>query len=68
MNYGLVRLDDFKRVGGLDGRYKFYCADGDLCYKLYQSGKQLIPLPGCFVVHNNVLDVQKKVNTDNSGK
>jgi ADP-heptose:LPS heptosyltransferase/glycosyltransferase involved in cell wall biosynthesis/2-polyprenyl-3-methyl-5-hydroxy-6-metoxy-1,4-benzoquinol methylase len=67
MNYGLVRLDDFKQVGGLDEGYKFYCADGDLCYKLYQSGKRLIPLPGCFVVHNNVLDVQKKVNTDNSG-
>lgn len=67
MNYGLVRLDDFKLAGGLDERYKFYCADGDLCYKLYQSGKQLIPLPGCFVVHNNVLDVQKKVNVDNSG-
>jgi glycosyltransferase involved in cell wall biosynthesis/predicted SAM-dependent methyltransferase len=67
MNYGLVRLDDFNRVGGLDSLYKFYCADGDLCYKLYQSGKQLIPLPGCFVVHNNVLDVQKKVNVDNSG-
>jgi glycosyltransferase involved in cell wall biosynthesis len=68
MNYGLVRLDDFNRVGGLDESYKFYCADGDLCYKLYQSGSQLIPLPGCFVVHNNVLDAQKKVNTDHSGK
>ncbi len=66
MNYGLVRLDDFKRANGLDISYKFYCADGDLCYKLYQSGKQLIPLPGCFVVHDNVLDMQKKINTNDS--
>jgi len=60
MNYGLLRIDYFREVGGLDERYRFYCADGDLCMKLYESGKQLVPLPQCFVIHNNVLDMQKK--------
>lgn len=62
LNYGLFRLEDFNSVGGLDDQYKFYCADGDLCFKFYEQGKTLIPLPGSFVTHNNVLDVQKKVN------
>jgi glycosyltransferase involved in cell wall biosynthesis len=60
MNYGLFRMDYFREVGGLDERYRFYCADGDLCLKLYESGKQLVPLPQCFLIHNNVLDMQKK--------
>ena len=62
MNYGLVRLDCFREVGGLDESYKFYCADSDLCYKLYERGWQLIPLRGCLVTHNNVLDAQKMAN------
>ncbi len=66
MNYGLVRLDSFRAVGGLDERYNFYYADGDFCNKLYETGKQLIPLPDCFVVHNNVIDVQKKEYLDGS--
>ncbi|MHC5060097.1 MAG: FkbM family methyltransferase [Planctomycetota bacterium] len=66
MNYGLVRLDYFRAVGGLDEAYRFYCADSDLCLKLYQSGKQLIPMPYCFVVHDNILDVTKQTNSNNS--
>jgi glycosyltransferase involved in cell wall biosynthesis/Tfp pilus assembly protein PilF len=66
MNYGLVRLDYFRKVNGFDENYKFYCADGDLCLKFSEKGKQLIPLPGCFVVHNNVMDNQKKSNLNNS--
>ncbi len=66
MNYGLVRIDALAAVGGIDESYRFYCADGDLCYKLYESGRQLVPLPGCFVVHNNILDNQKKANARTS--
>ena len=62
MNYGLVRLDCFKEAGGLDEDYRFYCADTDFCYKLYQKGMQLIPLPGCLITHNNILDAQKQIN------
>jgi len=62
MNYGLVRLDCFKEVGGLDEDYRFYCADTDFCYKLYQKGMRLIPLPGCLITHNNILDAQRQAN------
>lgn len=69
MNYGLVRIEHFREVKGFDEHYRFYCADGDLCYKLYASGKRLIPLPASRVVHNNIQDVQKKANIEsNSGK
>ncbi|MEK7224617.1 MAG: hypothetical protein AAB221_02925, partial [Bacteroidota bacterium] len=66
MNYGLLRLEDFRDVNGLDEEYKFYCADGDLCLKLYEKGKKLIPLSQCLVIHNNVLDNQKKSNLNDS--
>jgi len=66
MNYGLLRRESFCEVNGLDEVYKFYCADGDLCYKLYERGKKLIPLPQCLVIHNNILDSQKKSNLNNS--
>jgi GT2 family glycosyltransferase len=62
LNYGLVRLDLFRDSKGLDDLYDFYCADGDLCLKLYEQGRQFIPLPHCFVTHNNVADVQKQIN------
>ncbi len=62
MNYGLVRLDRFMEVGGLDEAYEFYCADSDLCYKLYETSKHLIPLAHCFVDHNNILDARKSCN------
>lgn len=64
LNYGLVRLDMFREVGGLDESYKFYCADGDLCLKLYERGKRFIPLSQCAVVHNNISDETKRVNRD----
>jgi len=62
LNYGLVRLDRFRECGGLEECYNFYCADTDLCYKLYERGHELIPLGGCFVTHDNLLDVQKQAN------
>ena len=68
LNYGLVRLDLFRDSRGLDDLYDFYCADGDLCLKLYEQGRQFIPLPHCFVTHNNVADVQKQVNVQAAQK
>ena len=60
LNYGLMRLDHFREVGGIEESYKFYCGDTDLCYKFYKSGKQLVPVPGSFVIHDNVFDMMKK--------
>ncbi|MBE0534077.1 MAG: glycosyltransferase [Phycisphaerae bacterium] len=64
MNYGLFRLDHFTKVGGLNEQYRFYCADGDLCYRFYSAGKRAVVLPHCFVVHNNVLDAAKQQHAD----
>jgi ADP-heptose:LPS heptosyltransferase len=68
MNYGLIRLKSFREVGGFDEAYNFYCADTDLCYKLYERGRELVPMSGCFVRHENLLDVRKLVNSDASGR
>jgi len=62
MNYGLVRMEAFRAVGGLDESYGFYCADSDLCLRLSQAGYRLIPLAGCLVTHDNVLDALKQAN------
>jgi len=62
MNYGVVRTEHFRGVQGLDEAYQFYCADGDLCLKLYQRGYQLVPLHECFVMHHNTLDAGKQIN------
>ncbi len=68
LNYGLVRLDHFRECGGLEECYSFYCADTDLCYKLCEGGRQLIPLAGCFVTHDNLLDIQKQANAGRSAR
>lgn len=68
MNYGLLRLEEFRGVGGLNEAYKFYCADGDICLKLYEKGKALIPLPESLVIHNNILDTQKISNVKDSNQ
>jgi tetratricopeptide (TPR) repeat protein len=62
MNFGLIRLDVFRELGEFDNAYVFRCPDIDLTFKVYQSGRQLIPLGGCLLVHNNVQDELKKKN------
>ncbi len=62
MNFGLIRLDVFRQLGGFDNAYVFRCPDIDLTFKVYQSGRQLIPLAGCLLIHNNVQDELKKKN------
>ncbi|MEK7994384.1 MAG: glycosyltransferase family A protein, partial [Planctomycetota bacterium] len=62
MNFGLIRLDVFKELGGFDGAYVFRCPDIDLSFKVYESGRQLIPLAGCLLTHNNIQDELKHKN------
>ncbi|MBM4147173.1 MAG: glycosyltransferase, partial [Nitrospira sp.] len=64
LNYGLVRLDLFREVGGLHEDFRFYHADSDFCLKLYSRGKQFIPLARCLITHNNILDVHKKEHSE----
>jgi len=68
MNYGLFRSDCFREVGGLNEQYRFYCADGDLCYRFYSTGRRFIVLPECFVVHDNAVDVHKSTHAADSAK
>ena len=56
LNYGLLRRTTFWEVGGLDETYVFYCADGDLSFKLREAGKVLFPLPECLVTHYKGMD------------
>ncbi|MEJ2704217.1 MAG: glycosyltransferase family 9 protein, partial [Sedimentisphaerales bacterium] len=60
MNFGLIQLDVFEKVGGFDETYLFRGADIDLSFKVCKSGRQLIPLAGCLLTHNNVQDELKK--------
>jgi len=62
MNYGLIRLDVFNELNGLDEGYKFYSADIDLTFKVYKSQRQLIPLPDGLLIHDNVQDSLKEKN------
>jgi glycosyltransferase involved in cell wall biosynthesis len=68
INYGLIRREDFWNVGGLDTGYMFYCADGDLCFKLYEAGKDFIPLPLCLVEHFKGIDSMTKFHFNHSGR
>lgn len=60
LNYGLIKLDYFREVSGLNEDYIFYHADSDFCLKLYKTGKQLIPLPESFITHINTFDIHKR--------
>ncbi|MCL5030011.1 MAG: glycosyltransferase [Bacteroidetes bacterium] len=68
INYGLIRIDLFHKVNGLDEDYKFYCADGDLCLKLLKEGYKILPLPYSKIIHKNDLDVNKKENLTEAEK
>jgi len=60
VNYGLIKKEAFWEVGGLDTSYKFYCADGDLCFKLYDAGKTFIPCPKSLVTHYKGIDASSQ--------
>ena len=62
MNFGLIRLDVFRELDGFDEDYVFRCPDIDLSFKVYESGRQLIPLADCLLTHNNEMDELKKKN------
>lgn len=62
VNYGLINTALAKAVGGFNETYNFYCADGDLCLRLLQSGFRIVPCLEARVLHNNVLDRLKEGN------
>ena len=62
INYGLIRMDLFKQVNGFDEKFRFYCADGDICLKLVKEGYKILPLPYSKIIHNNIFDESKQKN------
>lgn len=62
VNYGLLRTEQATAVGGFSQAYQFYCADGDLCFKLRQAGKAILPAFAAQVTHNDLQDKLKAAN------
>lgn len=52
VNHGLYVRTALQEVGWIDeDRYCFYCADGDLCLKLWEQGYEVVDCPTSFVEH-----------------
>lgn len=47
----MVRADDFRAVGGLDGRFFAHCEEIDFCWRLRLIGKKIMCLPESHVYH-----------------
>lgn len=62
INYGLIRTAYARDAGGFSNDYNFYCADGDMCFRLLQAGRDLIPAFKARVDHHHVMDGVKQGN------
>jgi glycosyltransferase involved in cell wall biosynthesis len=52
VNHGLYVRAALQEVAWIDeDRYQFYCADGDLCLKLWEQGYEVVDCPTSFVEH-----------------
>lgn len=52
VNHGLYVRAALQQVAWIDeDRYQFYCADGDVCLKLWQQGYEVVDCPTSFVEH-----------------
>jgi GT2 family glycosyltransferase len=47
----LMRADALHELGGLDERYRLYCEDIDLCWRLHRAGWRVRYYPEAVVVH-----------------
>ena len=47
----LIRSADYRRAGGLDGRFFAHCEEIDLCWRLCLLGRKIRCLPQCHVYH-----------------
>jgi len=51
VNNGVFRRDVLEEVGWIDEKYRFYCADGDLCLKMWQKGYRVVDCPEAKLEH-----------------
>ncbi|NDV26679.1 hypothetical protein [Desulfovibrio sp. JC010] len=64
VNYGFLSTPLCKSLGGFSDEYKFYCADGDICLRVLESGYRIIPCLEAKVLHDNVLDQLKQSSNE----
>lgn len=46
-----IRLDDYRKAGGLDGRFFAHMEEIDLCWRLRARGRQIVCVPQSVVYH-----------------
>lgn len=46
-----IRLDDYRKAGGLDGRFFAHMEEIDLCWRLRARGRQIVCIPQSVVYH-----------------
>lgn len=46
-----IRMEDYRRVGGLDGRFFAHMEEIDLCWRLRSRGRKIVCLPQSVVYH-----------------
>lgn len=47
----LFRGELLKRLGGFDSRFFYHCEETDLCYRVWQSGSQILFCPDAEITH-----------------
>jgi glycosyltransferase involved in cell wall biosynthesis len=65
VNHGLYLKQALEDVSYIDEKtFKFYCADIDLCFKMYQKGYSIIPSENSYIEHypHATLKVRKQNN------
>lgn len=54
-----IRMDDYKKAGGLDGRFFAHMEEIDLCWRLKARGRQVTCVPASTVFHVGGATLQK---------
>lgn len=65
VNHGLYLREAMHKVDFIDEEnYKFYCADGDLCLRIFKEGYEIAPAENSYVEHYNYANI--KIRAENS--
>ncbi|MCE5336499.1 MAG: glycosyltransferase [Desulfobacteraceae bacterium] len=61
VNHGMFLKEALEEVNYIDeDTYQFYCADGDLCLKLWHAGYQVLESPKSFVEHHAHANIKQR--------
>lgn len=62
INYGLLDVATCRKLGGFSTDYQFYCADGDMCLRIYDAGHDILAAFNARVEHHHRMDETKAIN------